>query len=332
MSETIPEGTICEYGCGQPATHQFGNGKYCCKPHNSKCPAQKEKILKSYKQSCLEIYGVENAFQSPVVQAKYKQTCLDTYGVENPMQLKELQDKHWETRRINTPPKPRKIKINIFQIYSKFERNPKCKFCGAPAIYQFKNGGWCCKTSSSSCPVVQEKQSKGWTDEVEKKRKQNMLKKYGVESVMHVEGFKEKKDETMIDRYGTKVYAKTPQFKDSLIDTHFGDKNHAWRGGVSFAPYCAIWQDKEYKEDIKKRDGKACQNCGITEQLSWIVYGRGLCIHHINYDKQDCGLINLITTCVSCNAKANTKRSEWQVYYEKIITERIYPCASNPIN
>jgi hypothetical protein len=110
-----------------------------------------------------------------------------------------------------------------------------------------------------------------------------------------------------------------------MILTQSGENNPAWRGGISFEPYCQVWTDKEYKADIKKRDGYTCQHCGITEQLSLIVYGRVLCIHHINYTKKDCGPHNLITTCCSCNAKANTNRSEWQIYYEKIITERIYP-------
>jgi len=35
---------ICEYGCGQEATHQFKNGKWCCCKSSSSCNHQKKKI------------------------------------------------------------------------------------------------------------------------------------------------------------------------------------------------------------------------------------------------------------------------------------------------
>ncbi len=335
----------CKF-CGEPATHQFkSSGEWCCEDHDSKCPAQKEKkrqtclenhgvenafqspeVREIYKKTCLKIYGFENAFQSLEVQNKYKQNCLDKYGVESPMQLKEVQEKHYQTRLKNHPPKPKPKKIEKKPIRWKFDLSEKvCKFCGAPAIYQFKNGEWCCKTRSSSCPAVKKKQSQGWTDEVDKRRKQTCIEKHGVESVMQIKEVKEKKDETMLDKYGTRIYANTTEFKDLMILTQSGENNPAWKGGISFEPYCQVWTDKEYKASIRQRDGYTCQHCGITEQLSLIVYGRILCIHHINYDKKDCTLKNLITTCVSCNAKANVNRSEWTLYYQKIITERIYP-------
>jgi len=35
---------ICDYGCGQEATHQFKNGKWCCSQHYTKCPVYANKI------------------------------------------------------------------------------------------------------------------------------------------------------------------------------------------------------------------------------------------------------------------------------------------------
>jgi len=29
---------LCSYGCGQEATHQFKNGKWCCSEYHSQCP------------------------------------------------------------------------------------------------------------------------------------------------------------------------------------------------------------------------------------------------------------------------------------------------------
>lgn len=39
------------------------------------------------------------------------------------------------------------------------EQTHTCKFCGANAPYQFKNGDWCCQPNSSKCPSVKEKLS-----------------------------------------------------------------------------------------------------------------------------------------------------------------------------
>ena len=36
---------LCDYGCGQEATHQFKNGKFCCCNHNKKCPTYKNMLI-----------------------------------------------------------------------------------------------------------------------------------------------------------------------------------------------------------------------------------------------------------------------------------------------
>jgi len=38
---------LCDYGCGQKATYQFKNGKWCCKNNISYCPIIKQKISKT---------------------------------------------------------------------------------------------------------------------------------------------------------------------------------------------------------------------------------------------------------------------------------------------
>lgn len=93
----------------------------------------------------------------------------------------------------------------------------------------------------------------------------------------------------------------------------FGEANPNWKGGISFQEYCDVWKDVVYKKDIRDRDGYVCQNpeCrGNTKRLS---------IHHINYDKKDCRPQNLITLCISCNARANFNRDFWEAGYKEII-------------
>ena len=95
----------------------------------------------------------------------------------------------------------------------------------------------------------------------------------------------------------------------------FGSGNVNWQGGLSFEPYCEVWKDKQFKADIRERDGNICQNpdCwGTSDKLS---------IHHIDYDKKNCHPDNLITVCASCNARANTNR-EWHTEYYKDIKNK----------
>jgi hypothetical protein len=95
-----------------------------------------------------------------------------------------------------------------------------------------------------------------------------------------------------------------------------GPLSPTWKGGISCEPYCDVWLDKEYKQYIKDRDGNVCLNpeCnGISNKL---------CLHHINYNKKECEPLNLITICLSCNAKANFNRKWHQSWYKAIMYRR----------
>ena len=94
-----------------------------------------------------------------------------------------------------------------------------------------------------------------------------------------------------------------------------GPLSPSWQGGITNEPYCQVWGDKEYKEDIKARDNYQCQNpdCWKNEFKDLLV------IHHINYNKKDCIPSNLITLCRSCNMRANFNRDFWQNFYSCIV-------------
>lgn len=96
-----------------------------------------------------------------------------------------------------------------------------------------------------------------------------------------------------------------------------GPGNHAWKGGISYEPYCPIWKDKEYKEDIKKRDDFKCLNPYCNSKRS-----NDLVIHHVDYDKKNCSPKNLITVCRSCNNKANKDRKWHVAWYQALLKNR----------
>ncbi len=96
-----------------------------------------------------------------------------------------------------------------------------------------------------------------------------------------------------------------------------GFSHYNWKGGISCEPYCEIWTDKEYKEDMKARDNYECQNPDCRK------IGAVLCLHHIDYNKKNCNPMNLISICKSCNARANFNR-EWHTNWYQIIMNKKY--------
>lgn len=107
-----------------------------------------------------------------------------------------------------------------------------------------------------------------------------------------------------------KYFAKNKNSKDYLS----GENSIFWQNGISREPYPFEF-DARLKERIKKRDGYQCQNPDCEGKPA------RLCVHHINYNKQDFRDENLITLCNYCNVKANFKREIWQEIYSGIIKE-----------
>ncbi len=94
-----------------------------------------------------------------------------------------------------------------------------------------------------------------------------------------------------------------------------GGKSHSWKGGIQFEPY-GIEFNKELKEQIRERDDFTCQECNYSEK----ELGYTLSVHHIDYDKKNNKLNNLISLCRSCHSQTNFGRQDWTNYLrEKII-------------
>ncbi len=102
-----------------------------------------------------------------------------------------------------------------------------------------------------------------------------------------------------------KVYLKNPKNHPSYID------------GKGQEHYTKEFNN-ELKLKIRQRDNFECQNCNMTEEEHIMVYGRVLCIHHIDYDKKNCKEENLITLCGTCNLRANSDRDYRYTYYTYI--------------
>ncbi len=90
-----------------------------------------------------------------------------------------------------------------------------------------------------------------------------------------------------------------------------------WQGGISFLPYPPEF-NKELKQFILERDNYTCQCPNCKNNFNYLI------IHHIDYDKKNNNLENLITLCNRCHSETVGKnnRQYWIVYYQNIMRSK----------
>lgn len=81
-----------------------------------------------------------------------------------------------------------------------------------------------------------------------------------------------------------------------------GEKHPNWKGGISALPYSF-----DFKRMRKKVDRKKCFICGGA-------VGK-IDVHHIDYNKMNSSVSNLVPLCVSCHMKTNYNRDYWKEYF-----------------
>jgi len=81
-------------------------------------------------------------------------------------------------------------------------------------------------------------------------------------------------------------------------------KNHwNWQGGKSFEAY-GIEFNEDLKEVIRNRDRRKCQICEKTE----LECGEKLSVHHIDHNKHNNKINNLVSLCRSCHIKVHNNK------------------------
>ncbi len=77
--------------------------------------------------------------------------------------------------------------------------------------------------------------------------------------------------------------------------------------------------DNNLKEQVRFRSHYKCQVCGCPQ----IENGRQLDCHHIDYNKKNNILNNLIALCKNCHRATNDNRDYWQKYFTEKINGNI---------
>lgn len=97
-----------------------------------------------------------------------------------------------------------------------------------------------------------------------------------------------------------------------------GPNSSNWHGGSSFEPYDPDF-DKKLRKRVRQRDNYKCQLCGKTQEDNLEEHGRRLCVHHVDYSKDNHSLNNLVTLCHPCHSQTNGNRD----HFEKLFTEML---------
>jgi hypothetical protein len=155
-------------------------------------------------------------------------------------------------------------------------------------------------------------------------RKLISLLESGEKNPFYHKHHKNKTRHIMIKHHWTKRGFEHPMLNKHLSDNHkknislgrrgkyTGESNHMWRDGISFEPY-GLEFNEHLKEQIRQRDGRSCQYCGLKEN------GHKLPVHHIDYNKKNNDSENLITLCVKCHSATLINRELWTNYFSSFI-------------
>lgn len=117
-----------------------------------------------------------------------------------------------------------------------------------------------------------------------------------------------KKGKTLEEIYG----GEKATILRSLHSSKVGEKNNNWRGGRDRNKY--PWAYYQIRTKVIERDGDVCLHCGVTgaQERANDRLGRGLTVHHIDHNKANNNMGNLITFCKRCNSSANGKSKDWE--------------------
>jgi len=108
--------------------------------------------------------------------------------------------------------------------------------------------------------------------------------------------------------------------KGKISEKLRGAKSYLWKGGISKEPYGQKFNNN-LKEQIRKRDKYRCQECFRHQDELYTKTGRNykLLIHHIDYNKRNNEVDNLISLCRNCHLQTNWEREDWTTYFKQKI-------------
>lgn len=113
----------------------------------------------------------------------------------------------------------------------------------------------------------------------------------------------------------------TEEAKRKIGNSLTKEKHWNWQNGKSFELYASEF-NKKLKEKIRTRDNLRCQQCFRHQDELFDKNGKKykLVIHHIDFNKKNNNLNNLISLCRNCHSQTNFKREHWIGYFQEKIS------------
>lgn len=107
---------------------------------------------------------------------------------------------------------------------------------------------------------------------------------------------------------------KNPMKNPEVIKKMSGENSSLWLGGKSFEPYTVDF-NKQFKESIRERDNYCCLLCNIPQES----LGYKLCIHHVDYTKNNSFPQNCASLCRNCHIPTNYNREIWTKHFQELL-------------
>jgi len=95
-----------------------------------------------------------------------------------------------------------------------------------------------------------------------------------------------------------------------------GENNPNWQGGIGNFPYPPEFNE-EFRELIRERYNYTCVLCKLTQEQ----IGHTLCVHHIDYDKDNLDPDNFVPLCLSCHGTTGGKNN--RIYWTKVFQNMV---------
>lgn len=108
----------------------------------------------------------------------------------------------------------------------------------------------------------------------------------------------------------TGVVKRTEEYIKSIS----GDNSWHWRNGSSYEPY-PLEFNKTLKEKVKKLYKNICVICG--KRANGYMH-----IHHVDYDKNNNSIANLVPLCNKHHSKTNSNRKYWEKELTQIVHKK----------
>lgn len=106
----------------------------------------------------------------------------------------------------------------------------------------------------------------------------------------------------LYEKLSSKMKENNPMKKDAIAAKISGPNHYRWKGGASKNQYGSGWTPKK-RDKVRKRDNNSCFFCGLPNTAHKLMRpdNGSLPVHHMDGDKENNQIGNLLTTCFFCH-------------------------------